>query len=387
MSPLLDIQKRMAEIGRVRMGIKNERGLPTKLDRFRITSQSRDVVEAVASLHGGDVREWKPNPKSPPHWEVVTTTNTLDVVVAPGQVLSQWWEKWKPGTCERRCDGVTEQLTDSPCVCPASLDDRRKAAAAKPPTACRPVTRFSFMIRDIPMLGLFRLETRGEIAAAELSGIAMFLEMATTRGLFIPATLVAEQRGVGSPHQYVVPVLHLHNSYQQVAEALGMDMAMEPKALPAADTEPPYAYGVEPTPSYRAALPAAPKGRLPKTALPSDSPPLPDDPTFTFASSTGPTLAPAPDEPQLQMAVAPKARPQVDAQTKRAQQIHIAARNGDLLEMLDDLVAHVTGGRSKSTKDVEDNEASALYDIMFRMKRGKLVAAYDPDGKLRLVEQ
>lgn len=381
MSPLLDIQRRMAEVGRIRIG-KRDGNRPTKLATFRITSQSRELIESVAGVYGGTVAEWKAGPKEPVQYEVVTDTDALNIVVAPGQTLTAWYELWSGGGCQRRCDGFTEQLTDTPCKCPDDPEERR--TAAQKGAACKPTTRFSCMLRDVPVIGLFRLESHGFYAAVELSGVAELLEHATSRGLFIPARLRLDQRTSkknGQTMRYAVPVVEIAATFTQVSEALG--------TLPTADGTMPALPAPQPAPvpSDRAALLAAAKGRQPKTSLPNDSPPLPDDPSFTFASSTGPTLEAAPAVEGVTTAAPPPARPQMDTQTKRAQQLHVAARNGGVADMLADLVAHVTGGRSRSAKDVEDNEASAIYDIMFRLKRGKLVAAYDPDGQLRLVEQ
>lgn len=358
---ILNLQRRMAEIGRIRIG-KRDGNRPTKLSTFRITSPSRDLVEAVAEVYGGEVKAWKPGPKESEQWEVETDTDTLSIIVAPGQTLTAWYELWGGGGCLRRCDGETELLTDQACLCPPDHEDRQ--ALAQQGKACKPTTRLSVMLRDVAALGLWRLESHGFYAAVELAGAAELLAYATKNGAYIPATLRLEQRTTrrdGKTNRFAVPVIDIRAPVGKVLESLGaietpgLPSVPAPKALPA---------------PARAALPAAPKGRQ-KEPLPAP-PPLPDaapafvvDPSPITPSSTAPL-------------------PGTDQATRRSQQLHISARNSGVSDMLEDLVGYVTGGRTKSTKDVSDDEASALHQAFSEIKRGRKIVSYDEDGKLVL---
>jgi hypothetical protein len=57
--PILDIQKRARELGRIRLGqvvvSANGKTRPEKIDRFRFTSYSRELLDQVAALYGGQV--------------------------------------------------------------------------------------------------------------------------------------------------------------------------------------------------------------------------------------------------------------------------------------------------------------------------------------------
>lgn len=204
--PLLDIQRRMRELGRIRTGQQvasgNGRKRPAKLEHFRLTSPSRPLIEAAAVAYGGQVRAWEGQ------WEVLTTADTIDVVIPPGQSISQWYEMWSGGGCQRRCDGRTNVLTDTPCACPADPADRRELAASG--GACKPTTRLNVILPDIPDLGVWRLESHGYYAAAELSGTVDVLEAADR---LLPARLRLEPRESKKPGkptaQYMVPVLEL----------------------------------------------------------------------------------------------------------------------------------------------------------------------------------
>lgn len=211
--PLLDIQRQMRELGRIRTGEQvvgtNGRKRPAKLATFRITSPSREIVAAAAEAYGGEVHEWQ----SPAgrQWEVVTTAETIDIVIPPGQALSQWWELWKGGGCERRCDGYTNVMTEEPCACPVDRAERRDRAADG--QACKPTTRLNVMLPALPDLGVFRLESHGYYAAVELAGTAAFLEAAMAAGRLIRARLRLDQREKKVPgkptNRFAVPVIEI----------------------------------------------------------------------------------------------------------------------------------------------------------------------------------
>jgi hypothetical protein len=61
--PIVEAQlrRRLRELGRIRIGQKvtgdNGKSRPAKLDHFRVTSGSRVLLENVAALYGGEVRE------------------------------------------------------------------------------------------------------------------------------------------------------------------------------------------------------------------------------------------------------------------------------------------------------------------------------------------
>jgi hypothetical protein len=153
----------MMELGRVRLGDKSAKGAPRKLNTFRFTSASRVLLDAIAEKYGGEVHEWKGAPDEG-YFEVTTTSRELEILFppvysnedgTPTVPFSQWLELWSGGGCQRRCDGETEALSGKPCMC--DPDNR----------ACKPTTRISFMLPDIPGLGLWRVESHGWNAAAD----------------------------------------------------------------------------------------------------------------------------------------------------------------------------------------------------------------------------
>ena len=162
MSPIIDLQRGVAETGRIRIGqlVPSRNGSrPAKLDTFRLTSADRRRIDQVAELYGGTVAEWQA--PAGRQWEVVTTVAELNVVVPPHELaFSQWYELWNAGGCLRRCDGVTDTISDGPCRCDPELRGRAK-------DQCDIHTRLSVMLRDLPGLGVWRLDTQGWHAGRE----------------------------------------------------------------------------------------------------------------------------------------------------------------------------------------------------------------------------
>lgn len=305
MSPLLDLQRRLTEVGRIRLGAtepaKTKQGKdfrrPVKLTTWRLTSRDEDRIRAVAELYGGEPRPWEGREGE---WEVITEASALDVVVIPGQALSQWYELWQqPGgkgavTCVRRCDGEREHLSDGPCLCPPGYDERRELA--KDGKACKPTTRLSVILPRARGMGQWRLEAHGWYAAVELAGAVGLLEEATRRGALLPARLRIDQRESvrdGQTLSYPVPVLDVDTTFENVL-ALGEGSAEgEVPALPSAHTPAPAralpsvsegldAVAGKPQERARAnaAAPLGPSGPPP----PTDAIPVDDDQGDEFIS-------------------------------------------------------------------------------------------------------
>lgn len=198
--PILDLQKRARELGRIRTGNKGDRGQPQKLERFRLTSSSRELLEKVAELYGGEVQRWE-NGKLP-QWEVYTTSTRLPILVPP-QPLTQWYEVWTAGGCQHRCDGEFDQISGMPCDQESRLHLEAKA---------RPTTRLNVVLRDVEGMGVWRLESHGYNAAVELPEVAQFLAQA---GGYVDGYLALEPRKTTRPgpdgkpqtRNFIVPVI------------------------------------------------------------------------------------------------------------------------------------------------------------------------------------
>jgi hypothetical protein len=195
-SPIIDLQRRQVEVGRIRAGDRANDGHPRKLKEWRLTSKQRMLLEAAAAQWGGEVRPWEGRDGE---FELYTERSDLPIMLLPGATPSTYYELWSKGGCQRRCDGLHEMLSDGPCLCGDERD-------------CKPTTRLSVLLPDLPTVGSFLLTSQGWNAAAELAGAAELLGRATAQGWFIPARLRLEQCvevKQGQTRRYVKPVIDI----------------------------------------------------------------------------------------------------------------------------------------------------------------------------------
>lgn len=197
--PILDLQQRIRELGRIRIGQKvaTAKGgtRPSKLDRFRLTSPSKELLDRVAKVYGGTVAPWTPDGGAG-QYEVLTDAKRMPILV-PHQPVSQYYELWSGGGCQRRCDGITELLKDRPCICGPDPEQRQ----------CKPTTRLNVVLSEIPGVGVWRLESHGYYAALELPGVA---ELLANAGGYVPAFLGLEERTAkreGKTLRWMVPTI------------------------------------------------------------------------------------------------------------------------------------------------------------------------------------
>jgi hypothetical protein len=191
-----------------------------RLDKFRLTSPDRDLLDQAAHLYGGTVQPWKDQPGQ---YELFIEAEELPCMVAPKEV-SQWYELWSGGGCQRRCDGVCETISDQPCLC--DPDNRE----------CKTTTRLSVYLHQLAGVGTFRLESHGWYAATELPEAARLLIQLAANGRYVPAALAIEQRTVkrdGQTKKFPVPVLRVKQALQTLMTGEIIDTPALPDARPA----------------------------------------------------------------------------------------------------------------------------------------------------------
>ena len=206
-SPIV-LQRRHAELGRIRLGNKGDRGQPQKLSSFRFTSASKRYIEDLAELYGGTPQPWDNNGVA--SWEVYTSATSIPVIAVKGG-LSQWLEYWQGGGCIHRCDGENNVLTGDPCDHDEQVKTRVRGQDVwvNPHAEAKPTTRLSVMLPELEAIGVWRMESHGWNAAAEIPAVA---ELAQFVGDLVPANLhLVERRAIkdGKTSRFVVPVLDL----------------------------------------------------------------------------------------------------------------------------------------------------------------------------------
>jgi hypothetical protein len=189
----------MRQLGEIRLGhvvpTANGKTRPAKLNKFRFTSPSREILTAVAELYGGEVKPWTPANGGPSEFEVYSQANRLPVLIPPKDAVSQWYELYAGSKCQRRCDGVTEHKSDRPCLC--DPDERE----------CAITTRVNVMLRDVPALGQWLLVSKGYYAAVTLPPAAELLAQA---GGYVAGWLGMEEKTAivkDKPARFMVPTL------------------------------------------------------------------------------------------------------------------------------------------------------------------------------------
>lgn len=272
MSPILSLQRQFMTLGRVRLGEKGPRGEPKRLDSFRFTTASQDLINAVAARYGGTPEPWTDAPDGDGYWQVTTETRELNIMLppvysaedgSPTTTLSQWLESWTAAGCARRCDGQTEMLSGAPCLCRPLVEKDGEDARV-----CQMTTRVSFLLPDLPGVGVWLLTSHGFNAAVELPGTLELLMRAASQHAFIEACLRIENRTRKTPGEptkrFVVPVIDLPSvTLKQLASG----------DVPLVLNAPTRRTGPKPPLPETATLPAAPDLGRDAEVIPFGAPP------------------------------------------------------------------------------------------------------------------
>lgn len=349
--PILDTQRRLTEIGRIRMGEKNQRGMPVKLANFRLTSPNRDILTEVANIYGGEVTVWDEEFQ-------VTIDKPLDILLPTTDgIFSEWYEEWSAGGIKKRCDGVSDDVRDCACDCIPGQRD------------CKPTSRLSVWLPEIESFGVWMLSSTGYNANAELGGtVAALQQAAVALGRPVKATLRLDQRKravSGQTRRFSVPVIEPREAVKAILEA-----PMRVAALPAPTGQPEQ-------PSLE--LPPPPDSmKWPEVEVPEED---------WEVLSDGRRLDPNSAEGKLRAKEHQAARetyvdspdPTRDETYERhpvdtsndiiganlQKQIVISCREIGLTDdERHDLVTFVTEGRTNSTKEIQEGELNAIWRRM-----------------------
>lgn len=188
---ILSLQVQARELGRLRTGYVDGRR-PVRSETWIISSHAEHYVQAAAESWGGSVEKWQPQGGGAQQWRVRTEVSSLDALLPPGDPLSQSLELWSGGGCARRCDGITELQTDSPCICRAEHGDTFHEQAKG--SVCSATTRLNVFLPDMPDVGVWRAETHSFYSAQEIAGAVDLMKSAVGPEAVIPIRLRIEQR-------------------------------------------------------------------------------------------------------------------------------------------------------------------------------------------------
>lgn len=241
--PIANMQRRMPEAGRIRIGVKTkgtskqgkEYESPKALNTFRFTSHDQEALAQVATTYGGTVKPWSDPKAAEGQFEVITEASEIRVVLPPDPLGgTPLYELWGGGGCERRCDGLTAQvvtrgadgaeMVDVPCIC-----------AAKEAMACSVITRLAVILPEVRFTGVWRLDSKSWNVAQELPGMVDVIQSLQDRGLTRGVLGLKHRRSVhaGETNRFIVPVLGVDETVEALAAGAARLGAL-PDAAPVA---------------------------------------------------------------------------------------------------------------------------------------------------------
>lgn len=224
-TPLSQLDRHVPEAGRIRMGHQvavagtNKRGeqksRPAALNAFRFTSPTKDLLDQLAVVYGGDVKPWNDKKASPSEqWQLYSNADDINVLCIPGS-LSVWYEHWEGKGCLRRCDGVTCKVPQQTGPHDYELVDVDCLCRAEGIALCARHTRIQFILPEISFAGCWRLESHGTKASHELPAMADLIEALTVQGRMVKARLSIDHRSemtIVGPRNYIVPKLSMEDT-------------------------------------------------------------------------------------------------------------------------------------------------------------------------------
>lgn len=222
--PIHELNRRIPEAGRIRLGQKGDKGQPQKLARFRFTSANKDALDKLSVLYGGLVKPW-PGAPTPGQSQLIIDSPKVRITLPPDPLGDgPIYEMWSGGGNQRRCDGIECMIPTStepvPCICKAQerLD-------------CKVTTRLNVILRDIPFAGVWRIESHGWHSAHEWPGSVDLILLLQARGLAQGELAVEERKSVanGLTRRFNVAVLTGGDlTIDEMASALGSVSSLGP---------------------------------------------------------------------------------------------------------------------------------------------------------------
>lgn len=247
--PLIDLQRRLVNMGKIRLGHKEvatRKGStetytrPSSLRNFRLTSADKAALEHLATMYGGEVRPWA---EEPGQFELFTETSEMFVRLLPGiSNPTTQYEYWTAEKRQRVCDGMQcqyaqgDELVAGPCMCGdreallATIrrpsDDPARLETQIAQAQCVLKSRARFQLEGLPSLGTWTLETNSRIAAEEFTTSVEMLLATVGAAVVKLAIEPRESKGQGgATKQYVVPVIRLDaNANERVKELGGVSL-------------------------------------------------------------------------------------------------------------------------------------------------------------------
>ena len=223
--PILDVQKRYRELGRLRLGRKGPKGNPERLGKWRFTSPDQRLLDAAAVAFGGEVREWAGRPTEGEQWELESETPSFASTSLPR-------------TSPRRCitsGGVAAESRGDATARPNTSPASTVSVRARGNEPAQITTHLAVMLPQLPDVGVWRVRTSSWNAAAEIPSTVDLLQRIHDEGALPLAILGIEsrtKRAEGKTTHFALPVLRYPSSIAE-AEAAGIPILSHRRETPA----------------------------------------------------------------------------------------------------------------------------------------------------------
>lgn len=395
--PVHELQQRMPEQGRVRMGVQVATGKvgrdgkpvkrPTKLKRFRFTSADKAALDVIAEKYGGEVTPW-PEAPTDNQWQVTVTEARIPIILPPDPLAgSPIYEAWSGGGCVRRCDGLQ-------CTLAKAKDARPDAEPAVVDCPCRvenmmickPTTRLNVVLREVPFAGSWRLESHGWNAASELPGMVAMVKAVQDSGLAAGYLEIQERQAEQGAKKFIVPAVGVPESVEAIA-AGQVKLAALGKVAELRET-------------LKEIEPPAPKAVRPLDGDWYDKEGGDDDVAAVAAgvSDVGVGAADVGDEPRIDDAEIVDEPPAKTRKTlsPRLKALHAGIADVVLLPEVDvdvdtfrhALVRAISKGRTGSSKELDDDGLRVALDVVADLLSGhRTFLGIGDDGRVRVTKR
>lgn len=220
--PVRNLRRRLDEIGRIRIGVKNDAGEPLALKTFRFTSADENAITEVARLYGArsGPRPWNDGMSQTPQWEVITDASEIDVVL-PADPLGDgpvYELRDDEGRLDRRCDGEKcdtyrrggphgTELIEVPCMCEQEGE-----------LSCLLTIRLNVVLPGLNCrLGTWRIDSKSTMFAKEALGLVELVHSLQSRGMTRARLGIQHKDVPESQRTYTFPALHADASFDELA--------------------------------------------------------------------------------------------------------------------------------------------------------------------------
>ena len=185
--PIIEIQRRYRELGRLRLGRKSAKGHRTPRNVEVYVSRSAPPGRGRDRVRRGRRRVERRADRGGTV-ELVSESAELRVYVPPQDLASSmFYELWSRGGVRRRCDGETEYVAGVDCIC--NREGKR---------VCSITSHLVVMLPQLPDVGVWRVRTSSWNAAAEIPTTVDLLQRIHDEGALPLALLGIESRTVVS---------------------------------------------------------------------------------------------------------------------------------------------------------------------------------------------